>query len=338
MQSCQVCVGVSAGGLVLLFTLLETMRVKEKPLPSAPARAEAAGPFCMSSPKRQSLPEFKDQVLDLSKSSKQPGVTETDAIHRRLNSSDRYNDTENHLFTHDETLPFYCRGVEALALSVMESMEESRKRTRYPSDAAVGSKSETFVGSKSDSIDHVSEKQLVWQVVPCQTEPQLHTMKAVECDIKPQSAAVTTDSSVAVDSVKVGPSNGQDATVKTKKKPGRKRGQKKKVVKKRSFQNQDDSFEIDPRLGGSKIKNAVSKKTKKDKKLKSVEPECKKMKITEQRFPYIHIEGSWNVPNVVKIVNGHIKVFKQSLTTFLYSDEKLLCHRRTRLRESSLPK
>ena len=81
---------------------------------------------------------------------------------------------------------------------------------------------------------------------------------------------------------------------------------KKKNAQKKSFTN-DKHFDIDPRLGGSKIKQTLSSK-KKDKKLKSAENEPKRNRVLEQRFPYIHIEGAWNSPTIVKIVNGHIKV------------------------------
>lgn len=88
---------------------------------------------------------------------------------------------------------------------------------------------------------------------------------------------------------------------------GKKSSKKKKNVKKKSFAKDEDDFEIDPRLGGTKIKQSISNKGK-DKKLKSTDQEVKKNKTFEQRFPYIHIEGAWNQPNVVKIVNGHVKV------------------------------
>lgn len=88
---------------------------------------------------------------------------------------------------------------------------------------------------------------------------------------------------------------------------GKKSLKKRKNVKKKSFAKDDDDFQIDPRLGGTKIKQSISNKGK-DKKLKSSDQELKKNKTIEQRCPYIHIEGSWNLPNVVKIVNGHIKV------------------------------
>lgn len=88
---------------------------------------------------------------------------------------------------------------------------------------------------------------------------------------------------------------------------GKKSSKKKKNVKKKSFAKDEDDFEIDPRLGGTKIKQSISNKGK-DKKLKSTDQELKKNKTFEQRFPYIHIEGAWNQPNVVKIVNGHVKV------------------------------
>lgn len=82
---------------------------------------------------------------------------------------------------------------------------------------------------------------------------------------------------------------------------------KKKNSKKKAFIKDEEDFEIDPRLGGTKIKQSISNKGK-DKKLKVNDQELKKHKSFEQRFPYIHIEGTWNLPNVVKIVNGHAKV------------------------------
>ena len=90
---------------------------------------------------------------------------------------------------------------------------------------------------------------------------------------------------------------------------GKKAGGKKNAKKKSkiTFQKDDGDFEIDPRLGGSKIKDAVNKKGK-DKKLKTDTNDSKKTRVGEQRFPYIHIEGTWNTPQVVKIVNGHLKV------------------------------
>lgn len=87
---------------------------------------------------------------------------------------------------------------------------------------------------------------------------------------------------------------------------GKKSSKKKKNVKKKSFAKDEDEFEIDPRLGGTKIKQSISNKGK-DKKLKTTDQE-KRNKLVEQRFPYVHIEGTWNSPNIVKIVNGHAKV------------------------------
>lgn len=95
---------------------------------------------------------------------------------------------------------------------------------------------------------------------------------------------------------------------------GKKPMKKKKSVKKKTFSKDEDDFKIDPRLGGNKIKQSISNKAK-DKKLKSHEQEHKKHKTLEQRFPYIHIEGAWNMPSVVKIVNGHAKVI--NLITFI---------------------
>ena len=102
------------------------------------------------------------------------------------------------------------------------------------------------------------------------------------------------------------------AAVKGKKKPpsSKKTAKKKKSTKKKSSVQMDDEedFSIDPRLGGSKIKNAVKKKGKDSSKSKAAEVDSKKARISELRFPYIHIEGAWNLPQVVKIVNGHVKV------------------------------
>jgi len=57
----------------------------------------------------------------------------------------------------------------------------------------------------------------------------------------------------------------------------------------------DEDFEIDPRLGGSKIKLSI-KSTKKDKMRKSTDQDLKKVKNSiEQRSPYVHVEGNWLV-------------------------------------------
>lgn len=57
----------------------------------------------------------------------------------------------------------------------------------------------------------------------------------------------------------------------------------------------DEDFEIDPRLGGSKIKQSI-KTTKKDKLRKSTDQDFKKVKSSiEQRSPYVHVEGNWSV-------------------------------------------
>ena len=81
---------------------------------------------------------------------------------------------------------------------------------------------------------------------------------------------------------------------------------RKKNGQKKSFAD-NNHFDIDPRLGGSKIKQTLSSK-KKDKKSKSIDNEPKRNKVFEQRFPYIHVEGTWTSPSVVKIINGHVKV------------------------------
>jgi len=80
---------------------------------------------------------------------------------------------------------------------------------------------------------------------------------------------------------------------------------RKKNGQKKSFAD-NNHFDIDPRLGGSKIKQTLSSK-KKDKKSKSIDNEPKRNKVFEQRFPYIHVEGTWTSPSVVKIINGHVK-------------------------------
>lgn len=74
----------------------------------------------------------------------------------------------------------------------------------------------------------------------------------------------------------------------------------------------EDDFEIDPRLGGSKIKKAVKKTKGKDSKSKSntsvdQNDYRKSARVGELRYPYIHVEGAWNSPSLVKIVNGHQK-------------------------------
>lgn len=101
-------------------------------------------------------------------------------------------------------------------------------------------------------------------------------------------------------------------TLKTKRKnpkQAKKPAKKKKITKKKYPVKDEDDFEIDPRLGGSKIKQSLSSKSK-DKKVKSNESnqEFKRSRTCDQRNPYIHIEGSWNLPTVVKIVNGSSKV------------------------------
>merc|ERR1712071_401575 len=97
--------------------------------------------------------------------------------------------------------------------------------------------------------------------------------------------------------------------LKKKKKKGapaaKKSLKKRRNTKKKSFSD-DQHFDIDPRLGGSKIKQTVTSKMK-DKKCKSSEYETKRSKVYEQRYPYIHVEGAWNLPTTVKIINGHVK-------------------------------
>lgn len=83
---------------------------------------------------------------------------------------------------------------------------------------------------------------------------------------------------------------------------------KSKAHQKKRMSN-DEDFEIDPRLGGSKIKQSI-KSTKKDKMRKSTDQDFKKVKSSiEQRSPYVHVEGNWDHPTVVKLINvpGHIK-------------------------------
>ncbi len=131
-----------------------------------------------------------------------------------------------------------------------------------------------------------------------------------------------------------------DSTSKGKKKKvgqqGKKSVKKKKNVKKKTFAKDEDDFEIDPRLGGTKIKQSISNKGK-DKKLKSSDQEFKKNKTFEQRFPYIHIEGSWNVPNVVKIVNGHAKVLTLLLLQFTRFIPQFHFRRKMKLRARQQP-
>lgn len=120
-------------------------------------------------------------------------------------------------------------------------------------------------------------------------------------------------------------------TKKNNSKQQKKSVKKKKNSKKKSFLKDEDDFEIDPRLGGTKIKQSISNKGK-DKKLKLTDSDLKKQtKNFEQRFPYIHVEGSWNLPSVVKIVNGHVKVYSMCLLfpayRFHFSHLKILGRR-----------
>ena len=100
-----------------------------------------------------------------------------------------------------------------------------------------------------------------------------------------------------------------------KKNPGqnvKKTIKKKKKVPKKKMLN-DEDFEIDPRVG-SKIKHNIKSGAKtKDKNKSSIDLKGKSM---EQRSgPHVHIEGEWNLPSVVKIVNnvhGHVKVKKSN--------------------------
>jgi len=82
---------------------------------------------------------------------------------------------------------------------------------------------------------------------------------------------------------------------------------KKTIKKKKKTQKKkldDADFQIDPRFG-SNIKHNIKSNSKKEKvkhladqKIKSVE---------HKSGPYIHVEGNWNLPAVVKIVNVHVK-------------------------------
>lgn len=112
------------------------------------------------------------------------------------------------------------------------------------------------------------------------------------------------------------------ASSKTKKKSSqlaKRPAKKKKATRKKYPIKDEDDFEIDPRLGGSKIKQSISSKNK-DRKVKPHENQhVKKNRICDLRNPYIHIEGSWNLPSVVKIVNGSAKVSIVIDTIFQYS-------------------
>ena len=66
-------------------------------------------------------------------------------------------------------------------------------------------------------------------------------------------------------------------------------------------------------MKANKKKAATKSKNKKGKKAAALEqeqkPKSKTQSEPQQRIPpYIRIEGSWNAPNVVKIVNAHVKV------------------------------
>lgn len=171
----------------------------------------------------------------------------------------------------------------------MESSSTGGKRKRSPAKNSPQKNVKDFEHAAESSypVDHKEVDTLVPKELFQDSSP------------KQQETKKTTQASTTTNSETKGKKKGQQ---------GKKTSKKKKTVKKKTFGKDEDDFEIDPRLGGSKIKQSISSKGK-DKKLKSsTDQELKKSKTFEQRFPYIHIEGSWNVPNVVKIVNGHAKV------------------------------
>lgn len=255
------------------------MRVKEKPYPLNHGVDVAS---VVSPNKRQIQSEVSigievephNQVLDLSKPSEKingySGTTETDAIHRRLGSLDG--------------------GVENLAKSVVDLMESSSaggKRKRSPAkispsknvkDEAI----ETGDLASQSGVDGSSVKKELFQDIPSNDQ---------EIKKAAHSAVVNSE-----------PKGKKKSAIQQ----GKKTLKKKKNVKKKCFTKDDDDFQIDPRLGGTKIRQSIGNKGK-DKKLKSTDQEPKKQKTLEQRCPYVHIEGSWNLPSVVKIVNGHVK-------------------------------
>jgi hypothetical protein len=186
------------------------------------------------------------------------------------------------------------RDVQNLAKSVVDLMENSSaggKRKRSPAKVSPlkNVKEPTFaepcqpVGQPSAVDESFVKKELFQDVSPIDQEVKKETPTQMVVNAEPKGKK-------------------KNAT-----QQGKKSLKKRKNVKKKSFAKDDDDFQIDPRLGGTKIKQSLSNKGK-DKKLKSTDQELKKNKTVEQRCPYIHVEGSWNVPNVVKIVNGHVKV------------------------------
>lgn len=256
------------------------MRVKEKPYPLNHGVEVAS---VVSPNKRQIQPkvttgievEPHNQVLDLSKPSEKANgffeTSETDAIHRRLGGLD--GDVQN------------------LAKSVVHLMEnssagEKRKRSPVkfsPKNVKEPAFAETCQPVGQSKVDELCvKKELFQEVFPTDQEAKKAIQSQVVANAEPKGKK------------------------KIATQQGKKSLKKRKNVKKKSFAKDDDDFQIDPRLGGTKIKQSISNKGK-DKKLKSSDQELKKNKTIEQRCPYIHIEGSWNLPNVVKIVNGHIK-------------------------------
>ena len=188
-------------------------------------------------------------------------------------------------------LPF--RDVQDLAKSVVDLMENSsaggkRKRSPAKFSPPKNVKEPAFAEpcqpvGQSDVDQPCVKKELFQEVSPNDQEVKKATQTQMIVNAEPKGKK-------------------KNAT-----QQGKRSLKKRKNVKKKSFVKDDDDFQIDPRLGGTKIKQSISNKGK-DKKLKSTDQELKKNKTIEQRCPYIHIEGSWNLPNVVKIVNGHVKV------------------------------
>lgn len=194
---------------------------------------------------------------------------------------------------HQSLYCFSFRGVENFAKSVVDLMESSSaggKRKQSPAktspskivkDEVMETGNLVAQGDVDGSLSSV-KKELFQDIPPNDQDTKKATLPAV-INSEPKGKK------------------------KTAAQQGKKSLKKKKNVKKKCFAKDDDDFQIDPRLGGTKIKQSISNKGK-DKKLKSTDQEPKKQKTLEQRCPYVHIEGSWNLPNVVKIVNGHVKV------------------------------
>lgn len=217
----------------------------------------------------------------------------------------------------------FLSNVENLAHSIMETIDKSPNTKRKaispvkksPSSKKVkvdDSDSKSCNLMKSPDTENLKESvkaERKQEILPetCGLEKSLPDVCGVNStDVNSQLHANGSEMKEDQDKSLLSP-----AVVKGKKKPlsSKKTAKKKKSTKKKSSLQMDDDedFAIDPRLGGSKIKKAVKKKGK-DSKSKGVEVDSKKARISELRFPYIHIEGAWNLPQVVKIVNGHVKV------------------------------